>query len=86
MLLPKGNRGLRGVILVKVLWKNVLGILNRSLTLAIFYHDTLHGLLSRQGTGTASLNAKLPHNLATMRGEVLYEIFLDIHNTYDTFD
>ena len=35
---------------------------------------------------TAFLEAKLLHQLTEMRGEVLYEVFLDLRKSYDTLD
>ena len=39
-----------------------------------------------RGTGTATLEAKLLQQLAAMREEVLYVIFLDLHKAYDALD
>ena len=61
-------------------------ILNRRLTASIAYHNSLHGFQAGRGTGTATLEAKLLQQLASMREEVLYVIFLDLHKTYDTLD
>ena len=36
--------------------------------------------------GTASLEAKLLQQLVAMREEVMYAIFLDLHNMYDTLE
>ena len=66
--------------------KVVAAILNRQLTASIIYHDFLHGFWAGHGTGTANLEAKLLQQLAALRGEVLYVIFLDLHKTYDALD
>ena len=63
---------------MKVLWKVVAVILNRRLTSSITFHDVLHGFRAGRSTRTATLEAKLLHQLAAMRGEVLYVIFLDL--------
>ena len=86
VLLHKGNGGFWGVGMVKVLWKTVLGFLNLQLMSVIFYHDTLHGFWEGQGTRTASLEAKLPQKLVSIREEFLYEIFLDLHKDYKALD
>ena len=57
-------------------------ILNRRLTASITYHDFRAGC----GTGTATLEAKLLQQLAALREEVLYVIFLDLHKVYDALD
>ena len=37
-------------------------------------------------TGTATLEAKLLQQLASLREEVLYVIFLDLHKAYDALE
>ena len=56
---------------------------NHRLTASITYHDFLCGLRSGYGTGTATLKAKLLHQLSAMREDILYVIFLDLHKAYD---
>ena len=60
------------------MWKVVVAILNRRFTAYITYHDLLNGFRAGRGTGTATLEAKLIQQLAAMREEVLYVIFLDL--------
>ena len=86
MLPPKGNRGFRGIGLVKVLWKTMSGIINHRLKLVIVYHDTLRVFRSGRVTGTASFKAKLLQQLAAIREEFLYEIFIDLHKSYNALD
>ena len=78
VLIPKGKKGYRGVGLVEVTWKFAVAILYRLLTTPITYHDALHSFRAGRGTGTAALEAKLLQQLAAMREEVLYVIFLDL--------
>ena len=78
VLIPKGNKDYRGISLVEVMWKVVAEILNRRFTVSITYHNTLHGFRAGLGTGTATLEAKLLQQLAALREEVLYVIFLDL--------
>ena len=61
-------------------------ILNRRLTDSITYHNFLHNFRAVRGTGTATLEAKLLQQLAALREEVLYVIFLDLHKAYDALD
>ena len=61
-------------------------ILNRRLTSSITFHDVLHGFRAGRGTGIATLEAKLLQQLAAMREEVLYVIFLDLTKVYDALD
>ena len=51
--------------------------------MVITFHDTLHGLFAGWGAVTAFLGAKLLQEMMTMREEILYEIFLNIHKVYD---
>ena len=39
-----------------------------------------------RGTDTATLKAKLLHQLAALREEFLYMIFLDLHKVYSALD
>ena len=71
---------------MEVTWKVVAAILNRRFTASITYHDFLHGFRAGHGTGTANLEAKLLQQLAALREEVLYVIFLDLHKAYDALD
>ena len=68
------------------MWKVVAAILHHRLVTAITYHEFLHGFRAGHGTGTATLEAKLVQQLAAMRVEVLYVIFLDLHKAYDALD
>ena len=86
VLIPKGKWEFRGIGLVEVTWKLMTVILHRRLTTGIQLHDFLHGFREGRGTGTATLEAKLLHQLAAMRGEVLYVIFLDLTKAYDALD
>ena len=86
VLIPKGKKEYRGIGLVEVMWKVVAAILNRRVTSSITYHDALHGFRAGRGTGTATLEAKLLQQLAAMREEVLYVIFLDLTKAYDALD
>ena len=86
VLIPKGRKEYRGIGLVEVMWKVVAEILHRQLTTVITYHDFLHGFQAGRGTGTATLDAKLLQQLAAMREEVLYVIFLDLTKAYDALD
>ena len=83
---PKKEKEYRGIGLVEVTWKVVAAILHCLLTTAITYHNALHGFWAGRGTGTATLEAKLLQQLASMREEVLYVIFLDLTKAHDALD
>ena len=61
-------------------------ILHHRLTAGIKFYDALHRFQEGRGTGTATFKAKLLQQLAAMRGEVLYMIFLDLTKAYDALD
>ena len=86
VFIPKGKGDYRGIGLVEVMWKVVAVILNSRFTSFITFHDVLHGFRAGRGTGTATLEANLLQQLAAMREEVLYVIFLDLTKAYDALD
>ena len=86
VLIPKGKGEYHRIGLVEVVWKVVAEILNLQLTSSITYHDFIHGLRAGRGTGTATLKAKLLHQLADLREEVLYVLFMYLHKVYDALD
>ena len=86
VLIPKGKKYYRGIGLVEVMWKVVAAILNIRFTASITYHDFLHGFRAGRGTGTDTLDSNLLQQLAVLREEVLYVIFLDLHKAYDALD
>ena len=61
-------------------------ILNQRLTAFITYHDFLHVFWEVHGTGTATIKAKILHQLVDMREEVLCVIFLNLHKAYEALD
>ena len=86
VLIPKGKGEFRGVGLVEVTWKVVAVIIHRQPTTRIQLHEALHGFREGHSTGTATLEAKLLQQLAAMREEVLYVIFLGLTKEYDSLD
>ena len=86
VIIPKGKGEFRGIGLVEVTWKLMTVILHRRLTTGIQLHDMLHRFREGCGTGMATLEAKLLQQLAAMREEVLYVIFLDLTKAYDALD
>ena len=71
---------------MEVLWKPTTSIINRRLNAAIQYHSSLHGLQTGRGTGTATLKAKLIHQMTAMMEAVLHTILLDPHKAYDALE
>ena len=67
VLILKGKKDYRGIVLVEVMWKIVAAILNLRLTASINFHYFLHGFRAGCGTGAATLEAKLLQQLAALR-------------------
>ena len=53
-------------------------ILSLRFTTSIAFHDVLNGSRVGHNTGTASIEAKLLHQLTDTRDDVFYEIFMDL--------
>ena len=49
-------------------------------------HDTLHGFREGQGTGTATLEANLEHNLARIAHNPLLQDLLEACKAYDSLE
>ena len=61
-------------------------MVNCQISVAVNLNFSLHGFLVERGTGNASLEYKLLQQLATIREDILYELFLDFRKAYDTLD
>ncbi len=77
VLLPKGGWDYHGIGLLEPLWKVVGHIMDRQLN-ALPLHEALHGCWNGRGTGTAILEAKLAQQLAHLKQEPFYGVFLDL--------
>ena len=86
VLIPKEGEKYHSICLVEVVCKVVIVIINCRFTASISFHDFFHGLWAGCGTGIASPEAKLLQQLTSMRTEILYAIFMDLHKAYDALD
>ena len=68
------------------MWKVVAVILNFWLTSPIIFHSVLHGFRAGCRTCAATLEDKLIQQLAAMKEEVLYVIFLYLKKAHVTLD
>ena len=68
---------------IEVMRKVITIIIDRHLVVSIKFHDILHGFCANRGMSTATLEAKLLHQIDGISQEVLYAIFVDIHKAYD---
>ena len=83
VIIHKGNGDFRGIGIIKVLGKELLGVITWRIGAEVQFHNVLHGFLAGWGMGTASLEAKLLRQIMETREEVLYELFLNLWKTYD---
>jgi exonuclease III len=86
ILLPKGDGGVRGIGLLELVWKHVEAIIDTRVKKAVRFHDSLHGFTLNRGTGTAMIEAKLQQELANIRQQPLFQVFLDLKKAYDSLD
>ncbi|KAL7538217.1 hypothetical protein ACHAWF_006025 [Thalassiosira exigua] len=77
-----GGRDYRGIGLLEPIWKLLEAIMDRRLNV-IEFHDCLHGYLTKRGTGTATMEAKLAIQLARLEQHPLYGIFVDLKKAFD---
>ena len=72
VIIPNRNGEFRGIEVVGVLWKALLGVINRWIKVVVQFHDVLHGLRAGQGMVTSSLESKLLQQMTEMKEDVLY--------------
>ena len=82
----KERGGGRGIGLVEVACKVCAAVDFFRLKWGFVLQDALHGFRVGQGTGTATLEAKLSQQLAGLAHEPLFQVFLDICKAYDSMD
>ncbi len=85
VLLPKGNGEYHRIGLLDPFWKVVENIMVAQFA-SIKFHDSLHGGLTKRGTGTAMIEAKLYQSLAWCDQCLLYQIYLNLKKAYDALD
>ena len=86
VLITKGVGGYRGIGLVEFMWKVCMPIMNNRLRAAITLHDALHGFRQRRGVLTATMEAKLAHQLVGMVHEPISQVFLYVRKAYYSLD
>jgi hypothetical protein len=86
VIIPKPSGGVRGIGLLETVWKLIERIMDRRLTQGIQFHEVLHGFRKGRGTGTAILHCRLEQERTLLKGETLYQVFLDLTKAYDTLD
>ena len=79
--LSKGGGKYRGIGMIEVMWKDISLIVERHLANSINFHDILHGLWDKIGTGTANFDSNVLQKIPGLFQKVLYEIFIYIHKS-----
>jgi hypothetical protein len=85
VLIPKGGGEYRGIGLLEPIWKVLKKVMDLRLE-AIVYHDSLHGCLALQGTGTGIIEAKLVQQLAYLEQMPFFGFFIDLRKAFDAID
>ena len=79
VLIPKGRGKYLGIGIVEVVWKVCATVLNFLIKWIITLHDALHGFRAGGGgTGTATLEEKLAHQLLGISHKPMLLVFLDM--------
>jgi hypothetical protein len=84
-LIPKGGGEYCGIGLLEPIWKVLEKVMDLRLE-AIMLHDSLHGCLASQGTGTGIIEAKLAQQLAHLEQTPFFSIFIDLQKAFDAMD
>ena len=87
VLLPKAEADkFRSISLLEVVYKLITSIIHLRMSAAIQFHPAIHGFRSSRGTSTAQLECKLQMQLALVKGQPLFQVFLDLSKAYDSLD
>ena len=64
----------------------VEALIDTRLRASIQFHDVLHGLRDRRGTGTAIIELNLAQELTGIDHDPLFLVFVDLSKAYYTVD
>jgi hypothetical protein len=85
VLLLKGGGDYQGIGLLEPIWKVVEGIMDWQLN-ALPLHEALHWYCNRGSMQTTILKAKMAWQLAHLKQEPFYGVFLDLKKVFDAMD
>ena len=77
VLIHKGNGEFRGIRIMEVIKKAVLGVVNCKIGVEVDFNNTLHGSRSGRRMEISYPEVKLLRKLEAMEKEVFYEVLLD---------
>ena len=71
---------------MEVVWKVCAAMVNCWINQIVTLDDVLRGFRAGRGMGTATLEAKLLHQLAGISHELLFQVFLGVQKAYNSLD
>ena len=79
IIIPKDDKGgVRGIGLLETIHKLILAVINLRMGNSIEFCEEVHGFRRHRGCYTAIGEAKMRMQRTACRGEVLYQIYLDL--------
>ena len=85
-MLPKINTDNEGIGLLEVLWKVIESIIDTPVNTDVQFHEVLLEFCAFQVIGTAIIELKMDHEMATIDQYPLLLVFVDISKAYDTLE
>ena len=86
VLIPKDITAtkMRGIALQETIYKLIAMVINLRIRSQVEFDDSLHGFISKRGTGTAIMELKLLMQKHSQSLDPLHIIFLDLTKAYDS--
>ena len=86
VLVPKDNGEFRGFVLVAILWKTMLGIINRRVGTVFRFHYKLHWFCKGWGSGDAYLESKMLQQVMLVREDIPYDVLPNLQKYYEALN
>ena len=84
VLVPKGTRDTRGIVLQDTLSKVEEAIIDTRLRASLQFHGVLHRLRTERKTSTATMELKLAHYVTKINHNPLLLLLIDLRKSYNT--